>query len=129
MTTSRKAVLLVGFDPALLDFNSPELAPMGLTTEKVLGGLKAEIARLGELGYDAESLLIDLGDTAEAVVRRKLGEKAYDGILIGAGVRANPKFVMLFEKLINVVHELAPRARICFNTRPADSVEAVQRWV
>jgi len=27
------------------------------------------------------------------------------------------------------VHRLAPNARICFNTTPADSAEAVQRWV
>ena len=36
---------------------------------------------------------------------------------------------MLFEKVVNLVHELAPDARICFNTTPADSVEAVRRWV
>jgi hypothetical protein len=35
----------------------------------------------------------------------------------------------LFGKLLNVVHALAPRAKICCNTSPADSAEAVQRWV
>ena len=35
----------------------------------------------------------------------------------------------LFEKLLNVVHVLAPGAKICFNSSPADSAEAVQRWV
>ena len=35
----------------------------------------------------------------------------------------------LFEGIINLVHALAPEARICFNTTPADTVEAVLRWV
>jgi len=48
---------------------------------------------------------------------------------IGAGIRANPKYFLLFEKLLNVVHELAPKARIGFNTKPTDTVEAVQRWL
>jgi hypothetical protein len=36
---------------------------------------------------------------------------------------------MLFERLVNAVHEHAPRARLCFNTRPDDTAEAVKRWV
>jgi hypothetical protein len=35
----------------------------------------------------------------------------------------------LFEKLINVVHECAPHAMLCFNTKPTDTAEAVLRWV
>jgi hypothetical protein len=35
----------------------------------------------------------------------------------------------LFETIINLVHALAPEARICFNTTPADTAEAVQRWI
>jgi hypothetical protein len=37
--------------------------------------------------------------------------------------------LLLFEKLINPVHARAPNAKICFNTTPSDTVEAVQRWV
>jgi hypothetical protein len=36
---------------------------------------------------------------------------------------------LLFEKLVNVVHENAPGARLCFNTRPDDTAESVQRWI
>ena len=35
----------------------------------------------------------------------------------------------LFEKIVNLVLIHAPHARICFNTTPADTVEAVQRWI
>jgi hypothetical protein len=128
MTQARKAVLTIGFDPVFLDFNSPELAPMQLTKEKVYAGVKAEIARLNDLGYDAQSVLVDLGETAESVIRQRLADKSFDCVLIGAGVRSSPKHMLLFEKIINLVHEAAPRARICFNTRPTDTVEAIQRW-
>jgi hypothetical protein len=37
--------------------------------------------------------------------------------------------LLLFEKVINLVHRLAPQASICFNSNPADSVAAVQRRV
>ena len=44
-------------------------------------------------------------------------------------VRTIRKYFLLFEKLINVVHEHAPRAKLCFNTNPGDTAEAVRRWV
>jgi hypothetical protein len=47
---------------------------------------------------------------------------------MGAGLRA-PTHLRLFEKLLNLVHGQAPHAKICFNTTPADTAEAVQRWV
>jgi hypothetical protein len=50
-------------------------------------------------------------------------------VLIGAGLRQPGERLLLFEKIINLVHELAPNTRICFNTMPADSVDAVRRWV
>lgn len=49
--------------------------------------------------------------------------------MIGAGLRESPAFLVLFEKILSVVHRLAPRAHICFNPSPADIAEAVQRWV
>ncbi len=81
------------------------------------------------LGYDAETLLTDLGETAEAVVRKRLRGKRYDCVVIGAGVRTLPEHFLLFERLINLVHEAAPQARIAFNTRPDDIAEAVHRWM
>ena len=32
-------------------------------------------------------------------------------------------------KVLNLVHQLAPDAAICFNSTPADTAEAVQRWI
>jgi hypothetical protein len=36
---------------------------------------------------------------------------------------------LLFEKLVNVVHEQAPHTKIAFNTAPEDTAASVQRWV
>jgi hypothetical protein len=68
------------------------------------------------------------GETVEAVTARHLGSRSFDCVVIGAGLRA-PPHVLLFGKLINRVHAQAPRAKICFDTTPADTAEAVQRWV
>jgi hypothetical protein len=101
----------------------------GLTADKLRAALEGDQTRLNELGYSAELCFIDLGSTAEAVVEQKLGETSFDGVLIGAGVRMSQDHFILFEKLINVMHQHAPTAKMCFNTNPSDTAEAVQRWV
>jgi hypothetical protein len=58
-----------------------------------------------------------------------LKQKHFDCVLVGAGVRKLDKHFLLFERLINVVHEHAPDARICFNTKPDDTADAVRRWL
>jgi hypothetical protein len=118
-------ILLIGIEPELVDFSSmPDL-----DAAKVAQGLRAQEQRLRDLGFDAAWCLTDLGATAEAVVRTALAAKPYDVVLIGAGIRVLPASFSLFERLINVVHEGAPRAKICFNTRPGDTEEAVLRWI
>ena len=126
--TDRKSVLVIGLDPARIDFSQPGYAP-GMTATKVLAGLKSSEEELIRLGYSVRMCLTDFGETAEAVVQGHLKQQRFDCILIGAGVRANPSNFLLFEKLINVVHEHAPQARICFNTLPSDTAAAVARWI
>ncbi|HUK41849.1 MAG TPA: hypothetical protein VLX11_12410 [Candidatus Acidoferrales bacterium] len=123
--TAGKSVLIMGFEPTLLDYtNIPHL-----DAAKVMAALKADEAQLRDLGYEVELCLFDLGETAETVVRDRLKQKHFDCILIGAGVRTIPEYFILFEKLINVVHEHAPQSKLCFNTKPSDTAEAVQRWI
>lgn len=126
--TDKKSVLVIGLDPALIDFSQPGYAP-GMDATKVLTGLQASEDELTRLGYRVQMCLTDFGETAEAVVQRQLKQTRFDCILIGAGVRTNPSNFMLFEKLVNVVHEHAPQARLCFNTLPNDTAAAVQRWL
>ncbi len=44
-------------------------------------------------------------------------------------MRKDDDHFLTFEKLVNVVHEHAPTARIAFNTGPTDSDAAVERWL
>jgi hypothetical protein len=121
-------VLVTGLDPEVVDFSRVPVP--GLTKEILVAQLAAEHTRLAALGYRVRMLYLDAGETAEAVLRQALTEERYDCIMIGAGVRLPPHHFLLFEKLVNVVHRHAPPAtRICFNTRPDDTVEAVQRWL
>ena len=122
------SVLVIGLDPTLIDFSQPGYAP-GMDATKVLAGLKSSEKELTGLGYSVQMCLTDFGKTAEAVVQGRLEQRRFDCVLIGAGVRANPSNLLLFEKLINVVHEHAPQAKICFNTLPSDTAAAVQRWL
>lgn len=124
-----KKVLSIGFDPKVLDFTSPELVAANLTAEKVAAGINGQIAQLRAEGFDATKLWVDLGETAEEVIREHLAAVDYDCILIGAGIRNNPKTFLTFERIVNAVHQGAPRARICFNTQPTDTVDAVRRWI
>ena len=121
----KKRVILIGLNPWEVDYsNWPDLTP-----EKVMTDFKADEATLNSLGYDVRSCLVDPDETAETVVTQKLIETAFDCVMIGAGVRTIPDQFFLFEKLINIVHKHAPGSRICFNTKPSDTAEAVQRWV
>jgi hypothetical protein len=120
-----KSVLAIGLEPAFSDLSgSPHLPP-----ELIRFYIDTQIDRLRTLGYDAESCLIDLGQTAEAEVTAALAKKSFNCVAIGAGLRLPPERLPLFEKIINLVHTHAPNARICFNTTPADTAEAVRRWV
>jgi hypothetical protein len=121
---TKTQVLVIGLEPNLVDFSTmPDM-----NADKVRAGLEAEQAKLAALGYEVELCLTDLGDAAAAVVAQKLVEKPFDCVVIGAGIRTIPTYFLLFEQLVNVVHRAAPGARICFNTKPSDTAEAVQRW-
>jgi len=126
--TDKRSVLVVGLDPTLIDFSQPGYPP-GMSTTKVLAGIKSSEDELTRLGYSVQTCLTDFGETAETVDQNQLKQKRFDCVLIGAGVRTNPNNFMLFEKLINVVHEHAPQAKLCFNQLPSDIAEAVKRWL
>ena len=124
--TRDKRVLMIGLDPKVVDY--AHLA-VKLDEPTLRAGLAADEKRLRDLGYDARWLLIDRGETAESVVSAALADGAFDCVLIGAGIRTIPPMFLLFEKLVNTVHEKAPNTKICFNTVPEDTAASVQRWV
>ncbi|HUW54658.1 MAG TPA: hypothetical protein VMV99_14710 [Rhodanobacter sp.] len=117
-------MLALGLDPDFADFSEFP----GLTPDLVRAFIESRLERLRGQGYEVESCLVDSGETAGAVAARQLQRRSFDCVMIGAGLRS-PPLLLLFEKLVNVVHECAPHARICFNTTAADTAEAVMRWI
>jgi hypothetical protein len=121
----KKSVLAIGLDPAFAD-----AAHLGsLSADAVRSFVTGQLELLQKRGYDVESCLLSPQAAAEQVLSGTLAARKFDCVLIGAGLRVDPSQLLLFEKVINLVHALAPAARICFNTSPGDSVEAVQRWL
>jgi hypothetical protein len=122
-----KKVLMIGIDPKLID---PSIfANTGWDANRVRAAGQDANKRLVELGYEVQSCLVDLGETAESVVSDTLSKEKFECIMVGAGARIIPQHTVVFEKIMNTVHQKAPpSSKICFNTNPADTVEAVRRW-
>ena len=121
----KKAVLAIGLDPAFVDLSAtPQFTP-----ELVRRCIDAEMERVRALGFDVVSCLVDRGETAAATVEAALRGRRFDCVVIGAGLRQPAECLPRFEKVLNQVHALAPAAKIDFNTTPADTAQAVQRWI
>ncbi|QCH24855.1 hypothetical protein [Mycobacteroides salmoniphilum] len=124
------SVVVIGIDPYLIDFSMPDFARTGLTADVIQEGLDQSAAILNAEGYTAELCLISLTpDEVTAQLTRALDARRWDCVVIGAGIRAMPSNLELFEIVLNVVHAHAPHAKICFNTVPTDTVAAVERWI
>src|SRR5690349_17300161 len=100
----QKRVLLIGIDPSLVEFSPAS----GRNAEQVRAAGAAAREQLGALGFAVQECLVDQGATAESVVVNTLAERTFDIILIGAGIRALPQHTLLFERIINAVHQHAP---------------------
>ena len=107
------------------------LAPFpGLTAEMIHNGIRHACEALEAEGYDAQHCFVPPEiDEALAMAVAHLKDRRPDMVCIGAGVRTPHDQVALFEHLVQAVRDHAPKARICFNTKPTDTVEAVRRWV
>ncbi|MEP6885686.1 MAG: hypothetical protein ABJC66_13145 [Gammaproteobacteria bacterium] len=123
-----KRVLLVGFDPATVDYSDPALPP-GMTAEKIHAGVKLALADMSERGWLAENCFINPDETAIPTVEHRLAAERYDCVVIGAGLRLPPRRLALFEALVNAIHRTAPQTTIAFNSRPEDSGAAAARWI
>ena len=120
-----KKVLMVGWHPSVSDYSKWP----GMTAEILGAALHEAEAKLRDVGHDAEWWLLRSSDEAVDQVSKLLADKKYDVVLIGGGVRVDEDHLVLFEKLVNAIHELAPQANICFNTTLNDIEATVNRWV
>lgn len=118
-------VLMVGWHHSVVDYAKHP----GLSPEKLEAGLRADEKKLKDQGYDASIGFIFDGQSAMQQITDLPAKNRYDVLLIGAGLRKDDDHFLVFEQLLNFVHEHAPQARIAFNTGPADTAAAVRRWV
>jgi hypothetical protein len=122
--TDKKKVLLIGWEPDVVDYSKwPDL-----DSDKLRSALEADKSNLISEGYDASWCYVLDAQTASDTVTQALSMTTYDCVLIGAGVRLDPEAFIVFERLVNTVHSAAPSAKICFNTNPSDTADAVKRW-
>lgn len=128
VNTKAKKVLIIGMDPRTIDFTSPEI-PKGLNVEIIEKGTQATLDKLKSLGYDAETFLIETGSNDLRNLKTQIVNEKYDGIVVGNGIRGLASNFILFEQIINVVHENAPQSKIIFNSLPTNTDEAVKRWL
>lgn len=121
---NKKKVLCIGWEPNSVDYSKYP----GMDPERLRSVLEADLQKLNDIGYDAQMGYLTSEESAVKEVVDLLSNRRFDIVLIGAGVRKDDDCFYLFEKLVNVVHQHATTAKICFNTGPTDSVQAVQRW-
>lgn len=104
---AKKRVVLSGRNPEVVDYSKwPDLTP-----EKLITALEADRNKLNELGYEVNLLFIDNAGTAFSIVKNALDQENYDCVLIGAGVRTVAAHFIVFERLVNAVHESAQRQK------------------
>ncbi|NEA35488.1 hypothetical protein [Streptomyces sp. SID13031] len=115
------AVLVIGLDPYRV--------PGPWDPTPVAAAIEESVTRFAEAGIDARNCLIGLdgSDDIEAVVTAALGERPWECILIGGGIRKDEEQLELFELIINLARQHAPTAAIAFNRTLADIVDAAVR--
>ncbi len=115
--------------------------PMPETGQRILGiGVDASIgeqaqAALRKAGLRATVITVTNDEAGDAVLREALGADDYDAVNLGAGIsgQAPPKFgatpesTVWFNRLLNLVHARAPRAKIVLARGPDDVLPAIER--
>ncbi|MFJ3584380.1 hypothetical protein ACIPPS_19420 [Streptomyces sp. NPDC090127] len=119
-------VLSIGLHPRALDFSKLP----GLDMDAFTARLQAGHAALEAAGIEVVACLIDADpDGAEAAVREELRGASFGLAMIGGGVRMMPEHTLLFERLVNVLTESVPGIRLCFNSSPETTIDALRRWI
>lgn len=124
MTGTR--VLLVGIDPALVDFSPYP----GQTAEQLRARIGAAESALRDSGFDVVTCHVqDDPDAADDQVRACLARSTFDVVEIGSGLRTSHEYTEIFERAVNAVMDLQPRSRLCFNDSPESTLQAVRRGI
>ncbi|CAM6118683.1 unnamed protein product [Calypogeia fissa] len=101
------------------------------TPQQVVPLIKAIEAlppQMAAAGIKFEFAAVQPGEMSLAELRRKLQSQRPDVVIIGNGIRNNMDLTYFMEQIIDIVRTNAPQAKLAFNTRPNDSLDAVKRW-
>ncbi|WP_433491943.1 hypothetical protein [Nocardia grenadensis] len=119
-------VLSIGLDPGAVDYGRHPHIDAAALTARIAAGETA----LRDAGFDLVSCRVPADpDAAEAKLREGAAGRSFGVAMIGAGVRMAAEHTLLFEHLVNVIVELVPGIRLCFNTSPETTIDALRRWV
>lgn len=83
--------------------------------------------RMTQAGYNYQ-IVHASPDTGLDSFRRHLETEPCDGVLLGGGVLGNPALTYFMEQIINLTHEVAPKAKIMFYNHSVDVREILERW-
>jgi hypothetical protein len=122
--SAKKKVLAIGLDPASVDLD----ALGGFSPVLVRAHIDAQLQEVQLAGFEVTSCLIDPRRSPDVEIASVLNANNFDCVVVGAGLRSGPERLELFERIVNLIHELAPKAKLCFNSSPGDTVQAVRRW-
>ncbi|MEU8899629.1 hypothetical protein AB0C65_27475 [Nocardia sp. NPDC048505] len=123
---SSNTVLSVGLHPSAVDYSRYP----GLDEAMLTARIEAGEAALRAASFDLVSCQLPADpEAAETRLRECLSQGVFRVAMIGAGVRMAPEHTLLFERLVNALIEGAPGIRLCFNTSPETTIDALRRWV
>lgn len=119
-------ILSIGLHPSTIDYSRYP----GLDEATLAARIEAGEAALRVAGFNFMSCQVPAEpDAAEAKVRECAATGSFRVAMIGAGVRMAPEHTLLFERLVNVLNEMQPGIRFCFNTSPETTIDALRRWI
>ena len=121
-------ILFIGQKPENVDFSDPSLPP-GFDAKKINAGIAVAVAKIEERGWKGDTCMITPDATGNSMLEEALKAGRYDCAVIGGGLRIPPKSLALFETVVNIIHNAAPKAAIAFNTRPEDTADAAARHI
>jgi hypothetical protein len=120
-------VISIGLHPRVLDFST---LPDGVDEASLTARIERGNTALRDAGFEVALCQVDTSpDVAEEQVRAQLQDAQFGLAMIGGGIRMIPEHTELFERIVDVLHEVSPGIRLCFNTAPDNTVDALRRWI